>query len=602
MARKLKKKKSGSRRKASIKIQPSIPTPILIADPHQQSSGERLHLLKNGLTFDPNTYEIDDRFKPSGGSAMEAHTFQEMIHSLESDKTVEIEAIVLDENLKRRRISGRTEFLAKHKEAEHKFKGKFAFKENDYFASGSSLSNNVNATNGDDFTPLLGGPFYKQLYIYDYLRMISNCFYAWHHDPIAKATISIMRDFVLGRGFAVTCDSDPAMALWDAFCKVNKFDELIEEHFIETEVYGESMIWKLPKNELFISYQRQPDQEPPIGLLPRVRLIDPSCIWEIVTYPEDIKQVLFYQWVAPTQYQIYTAPQVPSTKFIFQQIPADEVIHVKTNCASNEKRGRSELFSSLGYLKRLRDSVNYAIIKDQKNSAWAIDTSIDGSQSDINNYASSQANLGTLPAAGSEFVHSKKVERKYLSSEGGKGGVSNSFDWCLSMIAAGSRIPVSYYGTHMSTSGSRASALVATEPVAKMFETKRLRIERTIREIFTWLTGKECIVTWPELISQDRSAKIADIMAAEDQGWLSKETAAVMGAKELDINDFDYEKEQEKLSTQPQASPAFTNPLTAPPTMPDTSTPASGKQVQDMKNQKPSAVTGDERKMIKDAR
>jgi len=593
LARKL-KRKSGSKRKASTKIQTSIPTPVLIADPHTQNSGERLHLLKNGLTFNPETYEIDDRFKSYSGSPLEAHTFQEMIHSLKENKDVEIDAIVLDTNMKRHRISGRDTFLAKHKEANIKLEGMLSFKENDYFASGSSLSNNANATNSDDFTPLLGGPFYKQLYIYDYLRMISNCFYAWHHDPIAKATISIMRDFVLGRGFTVTCDSNAAMALWDSFSEVNKLEQLIEEHFIETEVYGESMIWKLPKNELFISYQRNPDQQPPRGLIPRVRLIDPSCIWEIVTYPEDIKQVLFYQWVAPTQYQIYTAPNVPSTKFIFQQIPADEVIHVKTNCASNEKRGRSELFSSLGYLKRLRDSVNYAIIKDQKNAAWAIDTTIDGSQADINNYASSQAQLGTLPAAGSEFVHSKKVERKYLGNEGGKGGVSNSFDWCLSMIAAGSRIPVSYYGTHMSASGTRASALVATEPVAKMFETKRLRVERTIQELFMWLTGKECKVTWPELISQDRSAKIADIDLAKTGGYISEETAAVMIAKELDISDFEFDKEKEKMSMQSQATPAFESPLSTPG--------AIGQDVKDLKNQKPSAVTGEERKMIKDAR
>ena len=74
------------------------------------------------------------------------------------------------------------------------------------------------------------------------------------------------------------------------------------------------------------------------GLIPRVRLIDPSTVWEILTPPEDINQPIAYQQVFPTQYQIYTGIDkggvVPSSKFIMQQIPAEEVLHFKINCVS----------------------------------------------------------------------------------------------------------------------------------------------------------------------------------------------------------------------------------------------------------------------------
>src|SRR5260221_312108 len=82
---------------------------------------------------------------------------------------------------------------------------------------------------------------------------------------------------------------------------------------------------RLQNNATKIGYQLRPGQEVPTGIIPRMRLIDPSVIWDIITYPEDITRVLAYVWVAPTQYQIYTAPGISTLKFIYQQIPSDQV-------------------------------------------------------------------------------------------------------------------------------------------------------------------------------------------------------------------------------------------------------------------------------------
>lgn len=591
MARRLKKSRQSERkRKAPRRKNLSVPIP----SQQPQDDFFRVRTLANGLTFDPKTYEFSDRFTPSNSSnPLLAHTFAELVNCLEKDPKVEIDAIVSNLSGQRKRISGNKNFLEAVRQSEKHYSKGITLRENDFFATDSD-SSSTNTVNSQDYTPLLGGPFYKQLYYYDYIRMHSACFYAWHHDPAAKAVIDIYRDFVLGRGFTVQCDDPFAMAVWDAFSKVNDLETLIEQHFIETEVYGESMIWKLPHNELFISYMRKKDQEPPDGLLPRIRLIDPSCIWEIVTFPEDIRQVLFYQWVAPTQYQTYTAPGVPSNKFIFQQVPANEVLHVKINCASNEKRGRSSLFAVLGYMKRLRDSVNYSLVAMQKASAWAIDTTVDGNQADIDRYAQSQLTQGTLPPAGSEFVHSKKVERQYLSNQGAsKGSQSGAFDWCLSEIAMGTGIPISYLGTHLSGGQTRASALTSTEPTAKRFETKRLRIEKTIKHLFTWLTGEECDVIFPELITHDSSVKIKDISSAELNGYISKKRAAEMVAQELNIHKFDYDKEQADMESQDILPPQLSAPLTAPGKTQD---PNMDKEV------KPNGLTGIQKKKVLDGK
>lgn len=433
---------------------------------------------------------------------------------------------------------------------------------------------------GDDYTPLLGGPFNKQLYLHDYLKMHSLCFQTYNHDPIAKAAIGIIRDFVIGRGWRVDIKDPKAMALWNAFEEVNDLHNLMDQFTMELSLYGEQMVWWLPNNQTKIEWQLMKGQESPKGIIPRIRLMDPSVIWEIITYPEDINRKIAYVWCAPTQYQMYTSQDkgqpVAGTKFIFQHIPADQVDHFKINSVSNEKRGRSDLFPVLGYMKRLRDSVNYSIIGLQKSTAWSIDTMIDGAQSDIDSYITSQEQLGTIPPAGSEFVHSKKIERKYMSNEGAaRGQASSAFDWTFSMICAGLGIPVNYFGTHLSGGQTRASAVVATEPVTKKFENRRKLVEQALHKMAKRLFDSfnmpnvEIEVSFPELITQDRSAKMKDLAMAVQLGWISKERAAEIAAKELDITKFDYAAEkatiEKEKQTQSPAEPSLANPLTAPP-------------------------------------
>jgi len=532
----------------------------------------------------PEGWENEDRNVSPDSKFLEhskVKTVPELVALLEADKSVQIEARVFfhetGTNIARLAPLGKDKFIEAFKSNK-----KRTFKESvDSFQMDSG---GANVVGGKDFTPMLGGPFNKQLYYYDYLKMHAQCFYAYNHDPILHNVVQIIRDFALGRDWSVQVKNSKnpehekqGQALWAAFDEVNDLRNMMSLICEELSIYGEIFQWWLPNNETRIAYQVQPGQEPPKGLIPRVRLIDPSVIWEIVTYPEDIKRVLYYQWVAPTQYQMYTGTDggkpVPGTKFIYQQLPPDQVDHYKINCRSNEKRGRSDLFSVLGYAKRLRDSVNYSIIGMQKATAWSIDTTIKGSQDDVTDYMEGQRELGTIPNPGSEFVHTDKIERKYMSNESaGRGTNSNAVDWCFSMICAGVGIPQQYFGTHLSGGSTRASALVATEPVVKKFEMRRNLIEQIIMNMATRLFKKfnidaEIEVTFPELVSQDRSMKLKDLAMAESQGWISKERAAEIAAKELGIMDFDFKREKQSMDSDEGPRALMTNPLTTPPAM-----------------------------------
>lgn len=566
----------------------------------------RMKLLMTGLDVNKE-YEIDDRWRPARGNDFrDVHSMAELHNYVANNKDAQVEGIFIEANQKRqyryKRINGRDRFLEAWKgNAKVKRIREFDSFSNDTF--GGDAGSNTGLV-GDDFVPLMGGPFNKQPYIYDYLRAHAWCFHEYHHHPFARAIVHMTRDFVLGGGFRVDSDDKKALALWQAFAEVNNLEKMAEDMVMGAVRDGEVMVWWLPHMKVGIDYKTtNPLELAQKGLLPRIRLVDPSTVWDIITPPEDIERPIAYQQVFPTQYQIYTRSDadkasVAGAKFIMQQIAAQDMQHHKFNCTPGEKRGRSALYPSLSYLKRLRDCVNYQLIALQKQAAWCEDITVEGSQTDVDQLQQDIQNLGEFAPAGSSFIHTAKIKRQYLANAMGSGGGSSEiFDWCVNMIAVSQNIPVSYFGLVKSAGQSRASAIVGTEPVAKKFEQDQkgqARIYKALWRKFQddyGVKGSECEITFPEIITQDRSAKIKDLKLAEDCGYISKKRAATMVAKEFDIDEYDFDEEQSTIAAEPPKEQPVLPNLTAPLTSPAAN---AGAQPGD-KSGKPSAVTSSDR-------
>lgn len=254
---------------------------------------------------------------------------------------------------------------------------------------------------------------------------------------------------------------------------------------------------------------------------------------------------------------------------------ADQILHYRINTVTGEKRGRTDYFPILSYLKRLDDTVDFSLVALQKISAWAMDTEIDGDQSDIDAYVQAQASLGTIAPAGSEFVHTTKIKRTMQANEGSSNINSDAFALGLSMCAMGTRIPVSWFGTHLSGGQTKASALVSTEPVVKKMEKRRGIMKRMIRDHWDYcmqasgLPKIDCDIIFPELVTQDRSQKLKDLALAEDRKWIAPDTAAAVAAKELQIQHYHYQTEIQKMKQEipeiPQGGPLTTPGEMAPP-------------------------------------
>jgi len=280
--------------------------------------------------------------------------------------------------------------------------------------------------------------------------------------------------------------------------------------------------------------------------------------------------VQFYVIISPTQWQSYGALDPKrkqlSAKYIFQTIPSEQINHYRINTVSNEKRGRSDLFPVLGYLKRLRDAVDYSILSLLKQSAWSFDVTVDGSQSDIDAYTEAVKGLGPISAPGSEFVHSKYITRELVAPTAGKGSSGGAFEWTLSLICAGLGIPVSYLGTHLSGGQTRASALVSTEPFAKKCEMRQDVYTQCVQDLWDYCMesfglNAECTITFPEIAVADRSEKIRDIDYALRGNYISRRQASPLVAKELEIEPYDFDQTQEEIKDEKEDF----GPLTAPP-------------------------------------
>lgn len=426
-------------------------------------------------------------------------------------------------------------------------------KEDSYggYGFGSDGGNSMGALQTrQEFTPLIGTPFYKQMYLYDYWEMHSKCFWYSNYSAIAKLIIDMTRNFVLGKGFSVSFDDEKCDEAWKRYCDRVDIQEEIKNANDDLTKFGENMIKIVPTGKGLISH----------------RSFDPSTIWEIVTDPENIHDIKYYHQQYNTQYQLYGTKDAPISKYIIQQLPPELVRHTRVNVTAYEKRGRSDLLGPLLYFKYYEDYIQAKLARAKNEAAFIWDVTIDGSDEDVNAYISSTESIVDVPP-GSENVHNKAITRTPLSPTFGKAGGDQIAQDILSYIAMGVSIPVNYFGTFGTSGSTKAGSLVATEPVAKKMVERQTKLEGLIRRIVKDVLMSEGLdpkskfeVNFPEILEEDRSQKIQDLLVAQQEKVISHERFAEITAKELKISDYDYKAEQKQIEKESKSMALIPDP------------------------------------------
>jgi hypothetical protein len=412
----------------------------------------------------------------------------------------------------------------------------------------ASFLTDMNDTNYDpnqytEYTPIMGGPFFRQLYLYDMLRQHALAFEHWNHNPLGKQIINLLVRYAFGRRFEVRIDDETQKNAWEETDRKYKLIENVCQFWSkESLIYGEFMLDK----EVW-------------------RTIDPSTIWDIITNPENVDDKYYFYQQYASQYQMFTgyqvpgepgAEDVPATEYVLKQIPAFKVLHWKFNCVSNEKRGRSVLFPILGWLKRVKDLYNAQVVREWLLSCFVWDVTIKGNAADASAYA---AQYASMPPPGSVEVHNESVTRTPMPAISGTGtstggdSVANSL---LSFIATAMGIPKEFFNVSNTGGGSRAAALTSAEPFTKVIEDMQAVWESIMTEIFSEVMAQNGLpfepgdveFLFPSVTKDTTSETIKNLQQCEAQGWLSKRTCAEMAAKELNITSFDFESEQYKIA------------------------------------------------------
>lgn len=418
------------------------------------------------------------------------------------------------------------------------------------FSVGRYSDENPNTPNlfraQDTMLPSLASPYAKQMLFADFLDMHRKSFDAATRNPIAKRIVDIVPQFVLGRGVAGVIGSKDHQQAWDEFWLRNRMKLRLKGLLRELLIYG----------EIFNRYFRTKD-----GLV--VRQLDPATIWDIYTDPEDLENVHFYhqQYVVLQNLNIPGGvPGVPPSTLVIRQIPATEIDHFTINSTSSEKRGRSQLFAILGYLQRFREFANDRVLLNKMRAMFALDVSVEGTQEDL---SAAESQFSTPPGTGSVLVHNAGVKVEFKNANNNANEAKTDGELLLKIIAVGAGVSEQFLG--VTSTASRAGALIQTEPDVKNFESYQELVEemlgRAAVRVFTSASLKNpeqaMEFTFASIAQEDRSTKLKDIAFAEAMDYFTKARSAAMAAREFQITTYDYDTEHTAIMKERQESPVM---------------------------------------------
>jgi hypothetical protein len=412
-----------------------------------------------------------------------------------------------------------------------------------------------------EYTPLYGGPFFKQLYIQDYLKMHAYAFEAWNHNPVAKRIVELLSQYSFGRRFKVRIKDKRKAKIWEDFDNKFKIREKCSDFWVrEFCIYGELML----DNQTWTS-------------------IDPSTVWDIITDPDNIDDKYYYYQSYPTAYQMFTgyrvagepgSQNVAASEYIVRQVPANRILHMKGNCVSVEKRGRSTLFPVLGWLKRVKDLYNATVIRQWLLASFIWDDTIDGSAADVQAHV---AQYSSMPNPGSVFAHNKAITRQPMpameSGSGRSAGGGSIGGELLAFIATAVGVPKEFFNVMSQGGGTRANALTSAEPFTKVIEDIQAKFEELLTEIARMVFANAGVdfddddieFLFPSVTKDTTTETLKNLALAESMGWLAKETAAEMAAAELNITNYDFTDQQTKIQDESEQGLNLTGATPMPP-------------------------------------
>lgn len=226
------------------------------------------------------------------------------------------------------------------------------------------------------------------------------------YNPIAKALLDVMREWILGEGVRITAPNERTAAYLDRFWndRANRWDIRLWQQTLELHLMGERF-WPVFTNEFS-------------GLM-RFGVIDPSRVKEVITDPDNVEMAIgvvlkSQAGLAERRYRtvltgdedlsVLSAPGLKE----WERLGVDgELFQFAINRLSTQKRGQSELFVLADWLDGYEQLLFSILQREQALSSYLWDVTLEGaSEEEVADFAAKQK----YPKPMSMRVHNEKAK------------------------------------------------------------------------------------------------------------------------------------------------------------------------------------------------
>ena len=431
----------------------------------------------------------------------------------------------------------------------------------------------------------------------DYGRAIEVAWELWQKSPIAKRTLALKRDHLIGHAATPTTNDPDLLEILNEFWKVNKLGKRASEFTMQLFGFGE---------QCYPAFVREADGRTRLGY------IDPQSIEAVVKHPDNALEdwAVFVQKyerggyttekrvyriireaedfsdgeeVTPAEYagKLITHEQATIQPWELKMLAEYDrseydgsCFYTKVNAVSNQSRGMSDLLQVGDWIDQADDVLFSLADREQYAGYFSFDvTLVGGSPEQVRERAKYyQMNP---PDKGSVNVHNDSEIIQMFAPDLKQGGSIETFRAVLGLILGGMGFPVHWFG--FGDDANRATAVAQSDPTSKSLE----HDQGIVRDMFVYMCqfvadqaeiagkytpkaeskdGKEEAVeiklSLPEVTTKDLSRITASMQALTislvngvDAGWITQDTAAEAFAKllgEMDIQ-VDVTEELEKV-------------------------------------------------------
>ena len=418
-------------------------------------------------------------------------------------------------------------------------------------------------------------------------------------SPLAKQAFRLLIGFILGDGFAFSVEDEKLQKHLEAFWRVNKLDERLEQFVLQLFLFGE---------QVFPVFVRQSDGRVKLGYLP------PETIVKVVTHPENVLE----KWAVVIdsgdhQKKIFrivredegfmvisrglgfgvnvkydglmvTAEQTKLQTWELSMLAKTGLTAYTGSCfyhsvngLSNEPRGFSEFLQSADWTDLHENSLFAVGEKEIMASFFAWIVELVGVPRE-NLSAEAQKMRRNPPRRGEMVFKNEKVNYNYVAPDLKQTDSVTAVRAVRLNAITGMGMPEHWFAD--GDAANRATALVQDGPAHRVLKQKQKVVEAMVKG---WLefardqafisgywrakdddAGKIALMT-PEMASKDVAAISASLtqlssslVAAETYGWITNRTAAQMFAKVANEIGFDIDVDDELSDIeddQPEGSP-----------------------------------------------